>query len=88
MGRLSDSEMHMRDAELLARTFAKAEAKNLAIPPELRDTYVENRWHRLMDAAVEALHEVDAERLRRALFNGGDLARSLVTTEAGTVSTS
>lgn len=68
------TELERRDVEVVARALAAAQAKSCRTPPDLISTFV--------DAALLAIRDLDAERLRRALFACGDMAKALVQAEA------
>lgn len=76
------TELERRDVEVVARALAAAQAKSCRTPPDLISTFVDATWHRHADAALLAIRDLDAERLRRALFACGDMAKALVQAEA------
>jgi predicted NAD-dependent protein-ADP-ribosyltransferase YbiA (DUF1768 family) len=74
--------LEMQDTEVVARAFAAAEARRLG--EDVR-AFTDANWTRWINHAHCAIRDLDAERLRRALFSKGDIAKALVTAEAMSV---
>lgn len=71
--------LDMQDIETAARGIAAAEARRKGLDPY---SYAEANWPRWAEHAATAVGDLDGERLRRALFADGDIAKALVTAES------